>query len=225
MRAESLHAAESQHGPFTDATIERWTAQAVTFQELGPDTVAANLGALLHLRTTSLFAPYVIVIILIGALGAYAAVRQVTATRSWWAIVAGLLFAGPMFHSLFIDGSVAATSGLALLAPTLVAGWRALAGGRWMDCVLFALMIAGVQTIYPLFVPHLALARRSGACRPRRAARAAPCPHARPRRRRRHPDRRDRRARGSAHAGRLRAQRPLLEGDPQRLLLRGAAGL
>lgn len=157
MRVESLHGASLQKPPWRDLSLEYWVGIAGHDQELGSDTVVANAAVLLGLRTTALYSPYVIILILVGALAAFAAVRQVTGTRSWWAISAGLLFAGPFFHTLLMDGSIGAISGLVLVVPTLAAGWLAVDGGRWMDCVLCGLMLAGLQTMYPLFIPHIAI--------------------------------------------------------------------
>jgi hypothetical protein len=63
-----------------------------------------------------------------------------------------------MFAELFMDGSEGAICGSALLAAVVALGAEALRHRERATLVLFALLIAGLQTAYPLFVPPIVLA-------------------------------------------------------------------
>ena len=52
-----------------------------------------------------------------------------------------------------MDGSEGAIVGCAVLAPLVALGCEALRCRRPATLVLFALLVAGLQTVYPLFVP------------------------------------------------------------------------
>jgi len=157
MEAESIYAAERQHPPWRDMTIEEWSAYAGSFQEIGFDPVSADVDVLLGLGATQTYSSFVIAVLLVGAFGAFAAVRIATRARSWPAPFAGALFGGSFFIQLFMDGSEGALTGLALVLPLLLAGYLALRDRRAVNLILFALLAAGLQTAYPLFVPPLVL--------------------------------------------------------------------
>jgi hypothetical protein len=97
-----------------------------------------------------------IVLILVGALGACAATRYLADTRSWAAVLAGVLFGGPFFLQLWADSSQAAICGLGMILPFVVVGLEALRG-RVADCVLLGLLAAGLLSLYPLFLPAVAV--------------------------------------------------------------------
>ena len=78
--------------------------------------------------------------------------------RTWAAVLAGYIFAGPLFVELLMDGSEAAICGCAVLAPLAALGSEALRCRRTAALVLFALLVAGLQTLYPLFVPPVVVA-------------------------------------------------------------------
>ncbi|HEV7493834.1 hypothetical protein [Baekduia sp.] len=152
---ESIHAAKLEHAPWRDLTIQMWSGAAGGYQQIGFDAVAAHMNELLGLHATDTHSAFLICLILIGALAAWAVVRQVTATRSWAAVLAGALFAGPFFRTLYLEGSEGAIAGIQLVLPALLAGWWALRYRRFWDLLAFGLMAAGLQTLYPLYVPPL----------------------------------------------------------------------
>jgi hypothetical protein len=123
--------------------------------DAGP--LGANVTALLGLGATETNSPFFIVLLLAGALGAYATVRRVTRSGTWMAVVGGALFGGPLFLELWFDGFQAALVALGLILPALVLGWEALADRRVANLALFSLVVATMLTVYPLFVPVLAV--------------------------------------------------------------------
>ena len=157
MRLESIHAAARQHGPWRDLTIQDWYGAAAGFQQIGFDPVAADATALLGLGATETYSSFVIALLLVGAFGVFAGVRVVTGTRSWGAAVAGALVGGSFFIQLLMDGSEGAIVGLVLAVPLLLTAGLALQRRGARELILFALLAAGLQTAYPLFVPPIAL--------------------------------------------------------------------
>jgi hypothetical protein len=158
MAKESIYAAEREHPPWRDLTIQDWYGAASGFQQVGFAPVAADVAVLLGLGASETYSSFVIALLLVGAFGAFAAVRVVTRSRSWAAPLAGALIGGPFFIQLFVDGSEGAIAGLVLVLPLLLAGHFALREHRASGLILFALLVAGLQTAYPLLVPPLALA-------------------------------------------------------------------
>jgi hypothetical protein len=116
----------------------------------------ANVTALLGLGASDTYSPFLIVLLLAGALGAFACVRRVTGSDSWLAVLCGALFGGPFFLELWFDSYQAAIVALALVLPAMVLGWEALNERRAADLALFALVLAATLSVYPLFVPLLA---------------------------------------------------------------------
>jgi hypothetical protein len=158
MRKESIYAAEREHPPWRDLTIQDWFGAASSFQQVGFDPVAADVEELLGLGATQTYSPFVIALLLVCAFGAFAVIRVATRSRSWLAPLAGALVGGPFFIQLFMDGSEGAIAGLTLVLPLLLAAHFALRERRLADLVLLGVLAAGLQTAYPLFVPPLALA-------------------------------------------------------------------
>lgn len=152
---QSIHAVKDTPPPYPDLTLQYWVGTARNFQQIGFDATIAHVDALLGLHAIDTHSAFLFVLILIVALGIWATVRQVTATRSWAAVIAGALAAGPFFRTLFMDGSEGAISGLAVLVPLLLAGWWALRFRRIWDVLAFGVLAAGLQTLYPLFVPSV----------------------------------------------------------------------
>jgi len=155
---QSVHGAELQRPPWQDLTIQYWSSMSRGYQQIGFDAVAAYTNEAVGLHATDTHSAFLLGLILIGALAAWAVVRQVTGTRSWAAVFAAVLFAGPFFRTLFMDGSQAAISGIVLVLPTMLAAWLALRHRRFRDVCAFAVMAAGLQTLYPLFVPPVVIA-------------------------------------------------------------------
>ena len=161
-RTESIHgakAAAAQTPPLLQADIAEayWQAYSSSYQQIGFDALAANVNALLGLGASQTFAPFLIALMVVTALGVFAGVRVIAGGRPWAAVLGGVLVAGPFWIQLMMDGSEGAIAGLALLVPFAITGYQALRHRRWVDYVLFALVAAGMQTAYPLLVPPLAV--------------------------------------------------------------------
>ena len=159
MVQRSIHTA-SQHNYATAPTfIERyWDFYASGNQNLDAKPLSANLNELIDLHSTDTQSLFLIVFLMAGALGAFAAVRYAAPRPSWAAPLAGVLFAGPFFLQLMADGSQAATCGLGLILPIVAVGTDALRTPRFPSVALLALLAAGLMALYPLFVPGVALA-------------------------------------------------------------------
>ena len=143
-----------------DANFGRliWSGYSQGNQNLDAAPLSANVNGLFGLRGTDTQSLYLIMFLLSGALGAFAAVRYFAARPKWAAPLAGLLFAGPFFLQLMADGSQAATCGLGVILPIAAVGLDALRKPRIASLALLALLGAGLMALYPLFVPATALA-------------------------------------------------------------------
>lgn len=143
-----------------DANFARliWSSYSQGNQNLDAVPLSANVNGLFGLRSTDTQSLFLIVFLVSGALGAFAAVRYFAPKPRWAAPLAGLLFAGPFFLQLMADGSQAATCGLGLLLPIAAVGLDALRKPRMASLVLLALLASGLMALYPLFVPGVAFA-------------------------------------------------------------------
>lgn len=155
---EGIHRAERNQTPFADLSMYYWSEYAKGYQQLDISALEANVNQLVGLGATDTDSAFLITVILVGALGVFAVVRTVSGIPSWAAVLGGCLFGGPLFVELFMDGSQAALAGCALIAPAVTLGCEALWRRRLATLVLFALLIAGLQTVYPLFLPPIVLA-------------------------------------------------------------------
>jgi len=135
-----------------------WTNYAHSVQNVDAAPLSANLNELLGLGATETQTPYMIVFLVVAALGAFAAVRYLTSRPDWVAPLAGVLFAGPFFLQLLADGSQAAICGIALMLPITTIGTEILRERRFADLVLLSLLAAGLMALYPLYVPGVAAA-------------------------------------------------------------------
>jgi hypothetical protein len=135
-----------------------WAAYAAGFQNIDASALEASANDLLGLHGTDTISSFMLVLILVGALGAFAAVRFTLASRSWAAALAGALYGGPFFMQLFFDGSQAAICGSALLLPFGLVGWEAIRGRRWTEFAILGLIAAALLAVYPLFAPALTVA-------------------------------------------------------------------
>jgi hypothetical protein len=128
-----------------------------TNQQVGFDTVASSANRLFGWPAMSDQSAFMIALLVVGALGLFAAIRSFAPSAPLpFALIGGALFAGPFYFELFLDGSQGAVSGLALIAPTVIAARQVIGGGaRWRDVLLFGVLLAGVQTAYPYFIAPL----------------------------------------------------------------------
>jgi hypothetical protein len=144
--------------PFADLSVYAWASYAYGYQQLDVSALEANVNQLTGLGATDTDSAFLIAVILVGALGVFAVVRSVSGVPTWGAVLGACLFGGPLFVELFMDGSQAALAGCALLAPIVLIGWEALSCRRTATLVLFSLLVAGLQTVYPLFLPPIVIA-------------------------------------------------------------------
>jgi hypothetical protein len=154
----SIRDADRIHAPFADLGLGYWAGYAQGNQELDVSALESSVNHLAGLGATDTHSAFLIAVLLTGALGVFAVVRAVSALPTWAAVLGACLFAGPLFVELFMDGSEAAICGSVVLAPLAALGWEAVRCRRIATLVLFALLLAGLQTLYPLFVPPVALA-------------------------------------------------------------------
>jgi hypothetical protein len=153
----SIRDADRARPPFANLARGYWDMYASAHQQLDISALAANANALLGLGSTDTQCPFLISVLMIGALGVFGLVRYESGRPTWAAVVGACMFAGPLLVELLMDGSQAAIAGAALLAPIVVLGLEALRRPRPATLVVFALLAAGLQTVYPLFVPCLVI--------------------------------------------------------------------
>ncbi len=154
----SIHQIDKLHSYVPDLATHAYALYVQDTQQLDVAPLEANVNALIGLGPSDTQTAFLIAIILAGALGALGTVRAVTRRPAWAAVLAGCLFAGPLFVELLMDGSEAGLAGAALLAPLGAVGWQAICERQWRVLILFALMAAGLQSVYPLFAPAVVLA-------------------------------------------------------------------
>ena len=154
---DSIHKAEHLHPPLADLATFYWAGYAHNYQQLDVSALESNVNVLLGVGSTDTDSPFLIAVLLVGALGAFAVVRGAVRRPTWAASLAGCLFAGPLFVEMFMDGSQGAIVGSAVLAPVVALGYEALRHRRTATLVLFALLVAGLQTVYPLFLPPVVI--------------------------------------------------------------------
>src|SRR4029453_14867567 len=100
-------------GPDWDLGARYAASYANGFQHLGYDSLTASGKGAFGWGSPETQSAFMVVLILVGALGIFAAVRVITRSRTWAAALAGLLFAGPLAYQLFVDSSEGALAGLA----------------------------------------------------------------------------------------------------------------
>lgn len=157
MQQQSIRQAEQPQPPTANLTQLLWSGYAHGTQNLDAVPLSANLNGLLGLHSTDSQTLFLIIFLVAGALGAFAAVRYAAPKPGWVAPLAGVLFAGPFFLQMMADGSQAATCGLALILPIAAVAVDTLRRSRIASLALLALLASGLMALYPLFVPAVAL--------------------------------------------------------------------
>jgi hypothetical protein len=150
--AEALAGTSVGHRLGANFIQHYWEVYARGPQNLDAAPLSANLNELIGLYATDTQSLYLITFLVAGALGAFAAVRYAAPKPSWAALLAGVLFAGPFFMQLILDGSQAAICGLAVILPIAAVGADAVRNERLASLALLALLVAGLAALYPLFV-------------------------------------------------------------------------
>jgi hypothetical protein len=154
--ARSAFARHHTPGSVANYTQFWWTWVAHLDSNLDAAPLYANVNALLGLAGSDTYAPFLIVLLLAGALGAFAAVRYLSRSRTPMAVLAGALFGGAFFLELWFDSFQAAIAGLALVLPFAILSAETLRKPRATEIVLIGLVLATLLTVYPLFIPLLA---------------------------------------------------------------------
>jgi hypothetical protein len=154
---QSIRQAERPAPENSNFVRKAWQVYAASSENIDASPLAANLDLLLGLHATDTQSLFLIVFLVAGALGAFAAVRYAAPKPPWAAPLAGVLFAGPLFLQLMADGSQAAICGLTLILPIVTIATEALRDRRFANLVLFALLASGLAALYPLWVPGVAL--------------------------------------------------------------------
>jgi hypothetical protein len=155
---QSIHQADRHEPTNVNPAQMGWANHARSVENIDAAPLSANLNELLGLGATETQSLFLIVFLVVGALGAFAAVRYTAPKPSWAAPLAGVLFAGPLFLQLMADGSQAAICGIALMLPLAIVGAETLRERRYANLVLLALLASGLMALYPLYVPGVAAA-------------------------------------------------------------------
>jgi len=149
---------ERHHVPATIGNYTQfwWTWVAHLDSNLDAAPLYAQVNPLIGLSASDTYAPFLIVLLLAGALGAFAAVRYFAGSRTPAAVLAGALFGGSFFLELWFDSFQAAIAGLALVLPFTILTAEAVRKRRRAGIALIGLLLATLLTVYPLFIPLLA---------------------------------------------------------------------
>jgi hypothetical protein len=142
---------------FTDQAQLTWSFFADFGSNLDAGPLDSNLNALLGLGATATFAPFLLALVAMGALGAFAAVRYLTDRRTWAGVLTGALFGGALFLELWFDSFQAALIAIGMIPPFLVLADSAIRHRRAVDFGLVALLTATMLTVYPLYILPLAI--------------------------------------------------------------------
>jgi hypothetical protein len=158
-RTVSLHSARDawQHFLLTQRRFKNqsqftWAYIADVGSNLDATPLDANLNALLGLGAADTFSPFLLVLLLMGAGGAFAAVRYFARSSTWAAALGGCLFGGPLFLELWFDTYQAAIIAIGLVVPFVMLVYEAMREDRRATLALLALLLGTVLTVYPLYV-------------------------------------------------------------------------
>lgn len=158
MAQESIRTADKHNYLDTHNFIQRyWAFYATGDQDLNAAPLSANLNELIGLHSTDTQGAFLIVFLVAGALGAFAALRYFAPRPRWVAPLAGVLFAGPFFLQLMADGSQAAICGLGVILPMGAVATDTLRERRLASLVVLAVLASGLMALYPLFVPAVVI--------------------------------------------------------------------
>ena len=124
--------------------------------QTGTIPLAAALNATFGWSALDSQSAIMIALVAIGCLGCFALVLTATGSSSA-GVAAAVLYAGPVNYQLLIDGSQAALAALAMLGPLAIVGSR-LFHEPVRAGALFGLLVGGLMTVYPSFLPVVAVA-------------------------------------------------------------------
>lgn len=148
LQVQSIRTAETDHDP-SNLVTRFFDGYAGSVQEFDYSPLSAALNALVGLHSSDTQSPFLLSVLVAGALAMYGSIRQTLRRASWVACLGGLLFGGSFFLQLYFDGSEAALAGLAILVPFLVIGYETVADGRLRELFVTALLAQGLLAFYP----------------------------------------------------------------------------
>jgi hypothetical protein len=130
-----------------------WSADAQSHSwSFDASALEADLDSLLVKGATQTEGAFVVAYLVAAGLGGFGAVRYAVRRPTWAAVVAGALFAGPMFFQLYFDGSIAAVTGMCVLSLLAVLVSEVLCDPRWANRALVAVCLSALVTLYPVFI-------------------------------------------------------------------------
>jgi hypothetical protein len=164
-RTASLHAAHqtwqshaASGAQWSNYTQYIWSFFSQVGSNLDATPLDSNVNALMNLSAVDTFAPFLSVLLLMGGLGAFAAVRYFSGSRTTVAPLAGCMFGGALSVELWFDSYQAVIIAMGLLMPLVVLLDHIRAGPRRTELVLIALLIGTFLSVYPLYVPIIVAA-------------------------------------------------------------------
>jgi hypothetical protein len=164
-QTESLHTArinwhrlQAAGSTGRNLTLFTWDFFADQGSNLDATPLDSNVTSLLGLGASDTFSPFLCVLLLVGALGAFAAVRYWSRSRTWMATLSACLFGGALFLELWFDSYQAAIIAIGLLVPFVAICDGAIADpqGRRGTLGLIALIVGAFLSVYPLYLAMLA---------------------------------------------------------------------
>jgi hypothetical protein len=152
LQHQSLDGARVLRSANSNLVQNLFSSLADTSQETEMSPLAANLNELLGLSATDTQSAFLIVVLVIGGLAAFAAICLAVGTATWWAVFGGCLFGGAFFMQLFFDGSEGALCGLAVLVPLGVVSLFVARERQRSMLIVPAILLGALYALYPAFL-------------------------------------------------------------------------
>ncbi|MFL5830081.1 MAG: hypothetical protein ACJ76X_09220 [Solirubrobacteraceae bacterium] len=146
---------DSDWGPAWSLVVDANRRGISTGVQVAFPALEADAGEFFDSAPTDSNAPFLIAVLVVAALGIFAAVRFFAARATLAALVAGLLVAGPLFYSLFLESSDAAIAAIPSVVPALICTTLYLRHRRLSDLVLLGISLAAIPTFHPGLAPPL----------------------------------------------------------------------
>jgi len=153
---ESNEIGSTGWGPRWDMTAHYGWIYSLGFQHIGESMFPAATNALFGWDATTTQSANIVMLLVTGALSAFAVTRVVVRVRNV-DVLAGLLVAGPVFYTLYINSSMATIGGQAIVLPFILFATRVIARRDWRDVLVLGLLAAGLQTLFASIVPAAVL--------------------------------------------------------------------
>jgi hypothetical protein len=141
-------------GPGWNVMLHYGSGWAGGFQQGGFEALAAAIASLLSWNVLALQSALLGALIVTGGMAMGALVRaELPGAPVYLPAAACVLYGGPLTMHLFIEGSQAALAGLALVPVALLALTGIRVPMRARPVLALAIVLAGIQTVYPLTYP------------------------------------------------------------------------